>query len=137
MQLLCKTCGLPTCPQRGGNGPGCNCWLAAVSLEGYEADVMRTARTDLTSDELLDEAALGVASEAGEVAGLLRKALYQGHEFSRDKFIEESGDLLYYLTRGLKEVGSSLGECMKKNVEKRQAIYPNGFDPERSKARAK
>lgn len=113
----------------------CQNWRPVVTLASYQEDIGRTVLGGLGAADRITEAAIGAASEAGEVAGLIKKWRYQGHELDRRKIIEESGDTLYYLARGLQEIGSSLEDAMCINVLKRKEIYPNGFDPERSKGR--
>lgn len=140
----CGECEI-TCIHSGKDAPGCGHWAQSAiiaagkadALAQYEADVMRTARKDLSPVDLVTEAAIGAASEAGEIAGLIKKHRYQGHELSREKLLEESGDALYYITLGLKMQGFTLAEAMSYNIAKRKLYYPNGFDPDVSRGREK
>lgn len=113
----------------------CN-WRPQVTLRSYQEDVMRTARQEGNPASRLLEAVVGATSEAGEMASLVKKWQFQGHDFDARKFIEESGDALFYIATGLRQVGSSLETAMQVNVLKRREIYPQGFDPERSKGRS-
>ena len=101
----------------------------------YEKDVQRTTNPDLTEKESLVEAALGLASEAGEAAGVIKKWATQGHDLDTEAVIGEAGDTLYYLARMLNHVGSTISEAMFTNMEKRRKRYPRGFDSERSRNR--
>ena len=121
---------------RQGFNSACINWRPTLTLASYQADIQRTAREDLSKIDRQTEAAIGAASEAGEIADLIKKHRYQGHDLDTRKILEESGDALYYIARGLQEIGCSLELAMCINVLKRKEIYPNGFDPERSKGRA-
>ena len=61
---------------------------------------------------------LGLASEAGEVAGLMKKELRDRPEFSRDEWIAELGDVMWYLTRLCHAFGFTLEEVMQYNFDK-------------------
>ena len=50
----------------------------SLSLDG-QLEYSRTINTDLGYQEQLANAGLGISDEAGEVAGLVKKMLYQGH----------------------------------------------------------
>lgn len=95
-------------------------------------------------------AALMLASEAGEVAGLVQKG-YQAapvpltgmtrpaldvlHGIDRAKMIDELGDVRFALEIMMLAAGVTMDEIERRNVEKLSARYPEGFDPERSKNR--
>lgn len=74
-----------------------------------------------TSDLELSYLGLGLASEAGEVAGLVKKELRDKPEFDTDKWMGELGDVLWYLTRLAESLGFTLEELMVYNVEKLEA----------------
>jgi NTP pyrophosphatase (non-canonical NTP hydrolase) len=78
---------------------------------------------------------MGIAGEAGEITDSLKKAIFQGHDLDVDKLAEEVGDLMYYVELLLDTIGVSTEIDYKKNVEKIERRYPNGFEPERSKNR--
>lgn len=86
----------------------------------------------------LDNAALGLAGEAGEFADTIKKVLHQGHpldEVALTKLKKELGDALWYVNQGADALGSSLQEVARLNNAKLRARYPNGFDPQRSMKR--
>lgn len=120
-------------------------------LNQYQAEAMRTCCIDYTSEDrmtnalllsadhqaMLMHAALGLSSEAGEVAGILQK-VYQGHDFDRDHFLKELGDCQWMIAEACDALHASLtDDVMKVNIEKLKARYPDGFDPEKSRHRAK
>ncbi len=65
--------------------------------------------------------ALGLTSEAGEVAGKIKKYIrgdYESIDIIRDKIIDELGDVLWYITALANELDSSLEEVQEKNTVK-------------------
>lgn len=70
--------------------------------------------------------ALGLASEAGEVAGLVEKVANQGHEPDIEKLINELGDVEFYLN-AIYALLDTTGEWVRrKNMAKLQGRYPTG-----------
>lgn len=79
---------------------------------------------------------LGLAEEAGEVAGLIKKEF--GHDHSRvpAKVAKELGDTLWYLTAVAHDYGYSLADIMQMNYDKLCTRFPDGkFTSEASIAR--
>lgn len=64
-----------------------------MNMNEYQALAMRTSSAQAHSDKI-ENGVLGLNGEAGEVADLLKKYLYQGHELDRDKMIDEAGDVM-------------------------------------------
>jgi NTP pyrophosphatase (non-canonical NTP hydrolase) len=75
---------------------------------------------------------IGLVEEAGEVAGVVKKELYHGHSRNHEKFLNECGDVLFYLTCLLYDRGFTLNHAMDANAKKIQERYPNGFNNEAS-----
>ena len=68
--------------------------------------------------------AVGVSGEAGELLDAVKKhAIYQ-KQLDFDNIREEAGDILFYLTGLLNELGLTLNECIEANVEKLSKRYP-------------
>jgi NTP pyrophosphatase (non-canonical NTP hydrolase) len=68
--------------------------------------------------------AVGVSGEAGELLDAIKKhAVYQ-KQLDFDNVREEAGDILFYLTGLLNELGLTINECMEANVEKLSKRYP-------------
>jgi len=68
--------------------------------------------------------AVGVSGEAGELLDAVKKhAIYQ-KQLDFDNVREEAGDILFYLTGLLNELGLTLNECIEANVEKLSKRYP-------------
>ena len=104
-----------------------------LTINGYQHKAMRTAKEQCRN---LSNVGLGLSGEAGEVADMIKKHLYQGHPMDRDKFIKELGDLAWYLALGCTVIGEPMENVLQANIDKLLKRYPDGFDPERSMNRA-
>ena len=108
-----------------------------MTINGYQTAALRTAQTDkLTARELLLNSALGLCGESGEVADLLKKYHFQGHNLDLDHVAKELGDIAWYLAVGAYAIGYDLETILQMNVDKLKARYPNGFSTDRSLHRA-
>lgn len=72
-------------------------------------------------------AAVGIAGEAGEVLDAVKKTWIYGKELDRENILEESGDLLFYITALLTENGFTLEDAMEYNIKKLEKRYPDGY----------
>ena len=108
-----------------------------MTINEYQTAALRTAQTDkLTANELLLNSALGLCGESGEVADLLKKYHFQGHDLDLDHVAKELGDISWYLAVGAYAIGLDLESIFRMNKEKLEARYPDGFSAERSLHRA-
>ena len=107
-----------------------------MNLADYHAAAMRTkADYDTPNDQLLC-AVLGLVGESGELAEVLKKAKYQGHDLSTDKLVNELGDVLWYWHLAVDAIEYiSPDTVARMNIEKLRQRYPEGFDSERSRER--
>lgn len=81
-----------------------------MTFDEYQRGVMRTAK--VTPENMLLNGVLGASGEAGKLADLLKKELFQGHPHDRDHYIKELGDVLYYL--------GMITESLKTTLEERR-----------------
>lgn len=98
--------------------------------DDFQRAVLRTAGNDKT--KYLDNAVMGLAGEVGECIDVVKKYKFQGHEFDKEHFIEELGDVLWYASLTATAIDMPLSEIMKRNIEKLKKRYPEGFDKARS-----
>jgi NTP pyrophosphatase (non-canonical NTP hydrolase) len=98
-----------------------------MTLSEYEAAAARTVNPRLDGPDRLLDAAAGLAEEAGEVLGVVRKHRMQGRPLDRDRLTEELGDALWCLTIAAQSAGVPLEEVASANVEKLHARHPDGF----------
>ena len=104
----------------------------------YQTEALRTAsgmRDDISVDPIVN-CALGLTGEAGEVADLVKKYIFQGHDLDEEHFAKELGDVLWYVAVGASLKGYSLEQIMEMNIQKLRDRYPDGFEAERSLNRA-
>ena len=101
----------------------------------YQRLAMRTSCFDISDPterkDMLRHAVFGLASEAGEVTGILQKE-YQGHEVDEEHLVKELGDVCWMLAEACQACGVSLEEVMAENIAKLMKRYPDGFDADRS-----
>lgn len=98
-----------------------------MTFDQYQRASARTINTDLGYQDQLANAGLGISDEAGEVAGLVKKMLYQGHPANPIKIANEMGDVLWYLALLATTMDFSLGDVAEANVKKLEQRYPKGF----------
>ncbi|RTL05396.1 hypothetical protein EKK58_08250 [Candidatus Dependentiae bacterium] len=68
-------------------------------------------------DRGLEYTALGLASEAGEFAGKVKKMIRDG-TYNSDAMVAELGDVLWYVARAAAELDVHLSDVAQENVEK-------------------
>ena len=108
-----------------------------MTINEYQAAALRTAQTDkLTASDLLLNSALGLCGESGEVADIVKKHRFQGHDIDIEHIAKELGDVAWYLAVGAYAIGFDLESIFRMNKEKLEARYPDGFSTDRSLHRA-
>lgn len=98
-----------------------------MNFEEYQRTASRTLNASLDDRDRLADAAAGLAEEAGEVLGLVRKHLYMGHALDRERLTLELGDALWCLSAVAGAVGVTLDEVAESNLAKLRARYPDGY----------
>lgn len=102
------------------------------TFDEYKKLAMRTAAIpEEDKESRLTHAALGLASEAGEVAGLLQKE-FQGHERDKNHIKKELGDCLWMIAEACEALDFDMDDVMQLNIDKLKARYPQGFTAENS-----
>ncbi|MEW9578584.1 nucleoside triphosphate pyrophosphohydrolase family protein [Bacillus toyonensis] len=115
-------------------------------LDQYQEAALRTWNTNQDFGGRVLNAALGLSGEAGEVADIVKKAIFHGHGFdpahcpgeeegNTHKIALELGDILYYISIMSHEMGYTLEDIAQMNIAKLAKRYPDGFSREASKAR--
>lgn len=108
----------------------------SLTLAEYQRAASRTINQSLTRDDRLVDAAAGLAEEAGEVLGLVRKHVFMHHDLDRARLIAELGDALWCLTGVADAAGVSLDDVAAANLEKLRRRYPDGYSDAASARRA-
>ncbi|MFD0771636.1 nucleoside triphosphate pyrophosphohydrolase family protein [Bacillus sp. CGMCC 1.60114] len=115
-------------------------------LDQYQEAVLRTWNTNNNFGGRVLNAALGLTGEAGEVADIVKKAIYHGHGFqpahcsgeedgNTHKLALELGDIMYYVAIMAHEMGYTLQDIAEMNIAKLAKRYPDGFSREASQKR--
>ena len=92
-----------------------------MTADFYEMKAGQTAI--FPKNQALEYLALGLTSEAGEVAGKVKKLIrdgedIEGFELKKMAIASEVGDVLWYCAMLAKEVGVPLNDIMKDNLKK-------------------
>ncbi|HFR4141703.1 nucleotide pyrophosphohydrolase [Bacillus cereus] len=116
-------------------------------LDKYQEAALRTWNTNQDFGGRVLNAALGLSGESGEVADIVKKAVFHGNGFdpahcpgeeegNTHKIALELGDILYYISIMSYEMGYTLEDIAQMNIAKLAKRYPEGFSREASQARA-
>jgi NTP pyrophosphatase (non-canonical NTP hydrolase) len=84
---------------------------------------------DVTAVRFL-HALIGLAGEAGELAGAAQKWLWYGKSLDTVNVKEELGDLLWYTAQACNAFGLDLGDVMRTNIAKLRARFPDRYTDE-------
>jgi len=107
-----------------------------MDTKQYKELVLKTESNDFDaiSSRLKDKRALrllhgtcGIATEAGELLDTIKKYAFYGKEIDTVNVVEEIGDLMWYCTVVLDELGVSYEDVMDKNINKLKARYGEKF----------
>jgi len=86
-----------------------------MDFDEYQSHTEQTAI--YPERQALTYLALGLNGEAGEVAEKIKKHIRDGKELDED-FAHELGDVLWYLTRLVDELGHDLSDIAEGNIDK-------------------
>lgn len=100
---------------------------AAMSFHTYQEAASRTDRNPSADGKGLMIPLLGLAGEAGELLSEYKKFLRDGdaHTLFKDRFAEEMGDILWYLTNLATKLGLRLDQVAQQNLAKCQDRWGN------------
>jgi NTP pyrophosphatase (non-canonical NTP hydrolase) len=98
--------------------------LATVT-ESTDFDAIRARLTDRNIRLL--HAAMGVATEAGELLDAIKKVLFYGKELDIVNFSEEMFDTMWYLALGCSELKTTFEQGWDTNIAKLKARYGDKF----------
>jgi NTP pyrophosphatase (non-canonical NTP hydrolase) len=101
-------------------------------VNDYQNEALRTASGMNNEYPMWLNGALGLNGEAGEVADMVKKHLFQGHPLDLDHLAIELGDCAWYLAVMAHAIGYDLETVLQMNINKLRRRYPNGFEAERS-----
>jgi NTP pyrophosphatase (non-canonical NTP hydrolase) len=103
-----------------------------MNADEYQKLAERTMTEETGRLDRMTNAALGLAGESGEIADMVKKHLYHGHQLDLVKLKKELGDVQWYIAQMCNAINTTVGEIMELNIEKLLIRYPHGFSFERS-----
>lgn len=83
-------------------------------------------------------AGIGLASESGEIAEIVKKVIFQGKPLNDEtKFHvkRELGDVMWYVAQMCMALDMNLDEIIDENFKKLESRYPGGFSVDNSENR--
>jgi NTP pyrophosphatase (non-canonical NTP hydrolase) len=98
-----------------------------MTLNDYQQAAARTVNPALSEEQRLLDAAAGLAEEAGEVLGIVRKHVFQSRPLRREELAVELGDALWCLSIAAAAAGLTLDDVASTNLEKLRHRHPDGF----------
>jgi len=97
-----------------------------VSLREYQELCKRTAKKFDNKNEEIADWGLGLAGEAGDAAGCIKKTFF--HKNDQTNGIKENlGDIMWYLAMICNFFDWDLETILADNLEKLKKRYPQGF----------
>lgn len=108
-----------------------------TSLQSNETGGLTTQLEKLEKDSgvnmaLLLTGSIGIASEGGEFAEIVKKCIFQGKPLDNETIFHakrELGDIMWYWINSCRALGLDPNEVVAENVNKLKARYPGGeFD---------
>lgn len=103
-----------------------------MEADKYQELAIRTANRLASPKVELTNYGLGLNGEAGEVADIIKKAVFHEHKFKKEDLINELSDCLWYIAAMCDCIEVKMSDVMKHNLEKLAKRYPVGFLPEHS-----
>lgn len=98
-----------------------------MQLDDYQRAALRTINPELSDRDRLLDAGAGLAEEAAEVLGLIRKRVFQQRAVEESQLVEELGDALWCLAVAAHSLGIPLSTVAAANLSKLAERHPKGF----------
>ena len=89
--------------------------MTETTLDGYQLKAVKTAIYPI--EARVTYPAMGLANEAGEVLGKVKKIIRDG-TYNREDIVDELGDVLWYAAALARDLDVSLTEVAHRNLEK-------------------
>ncbi len=98
--------------------------------ESYRGTIdVQEGTLDMTPDEIRAlHGALGIVTEAGELADAFKKNLFYGKPLDYVNLMEELGDIMFYVGVVCSATGLSMGKILEANKRKLLIRYPDKFE---------
>lgn len=106
-----------------------------MNFNEYQAGGAKTSKQHATLDPHeagLSDFALGLTGEAGEVADLVKHAVFHKEQVELVEYAKELGDVLWYVAQLANKLGIPLQVIAELNAAKLNARYKEGYSVEAS-----
>lgn len=107
-----------------------------MDLNEYQLLALRTEKKFPNRLDRLVHAALGVTSDAGELATAVKATFAYNKDLDFENIVEEIGDVLWYLALAADAVGVTLSDCARLNITKLKIRYPEKYTDQAALDRA-
>lgn len=107
-----------------------------MNVNEYQKLAMVTLNPELNKKDVLINSVMGLCGEAGEAIVIVKKWMAQGHELDKAHLAKELGDIAWYLAEAATAIDMSLEDIFQANLDKLKKRYPDGFEIQKSLARA-
>lgn len=97
-----------------------------MNLSEYQKLCKKTAKKIRNRDKKIMGWGLGIAGEAGDVAGCIKKTVAHSND-QRAGIRENIGDTMWYMAMICNFYGWNFDEVLAENIEKLRKRYPKGF----------
>jgi len=97
-----------------------------ANLKEYQKLCKKTAKSFENRNEEIADWGLGVAGEAGDLAGCIKKTFFHGNDQKRG-IRENIGDTMWYLAMICNFFDWDFNEILAENIAKLTKRYPQGF----------
>jgi NTP pyrophosphatase (non-canonical NTP hydrolase) len=95
-----------------------------MNFNEYQSEARKTAIYPPEAKTIYP--ALGLVSEAGEVAGKIKKYIRDGHELDEEAVMHELGDVLWYVAALAHDLGYDLQTVAAYNINKLKSRQDRG-----------
>ena len=103
-----------------------------MELKEYQKFCKKTAKKFDDKDKEILTWGLGIAGEAGDVAGCIKKTFSHGDD-QKNGIRENLGDTMWYITMICNFFGWNIEDVLEDNIKKLEKRHPNGFSEEAAK----
>lgn len=97
-----------------------------MDLKEYQKLCKRTAKKFRDKEKEIMTWGLGIAGEAGDVAGCIKKT-YSQNDDQKNGIRENLGDTMWYIAMICNFFGWNLKDVLKENIDKLKERHPKGF----------
>lgn len=98
----------------------------SINLKTYQQLCKTTAKPLKDKDKEISNWGLGVAGEAGDLVGCIKKTVYHNNDQTQG-IRENIGDTMWYLVMICNFYGWDFEKILEENIEKLKKRYPKGF----------